>query len=77
MLIPFRLNQHIEDLTFGINSPPQTNHAAINFEIDLVQMPSRVRFWSALTQVRGDQGPEMVHPAPNGFVGNRDTTFRQ
>ena len=48
MLIPFRLNQHVEDLAFGIDSSPQVGHAAINLEIGLVQMPGRVGLWSAL-----------------------------
>ncbi|MSP44159.1 MAG: hypothetical protein EXR08_12515, partial [Alphaproteobacteria bacterium] len=28
MLIPFRLYQHVEDLAFGIDGPPQVDHAA-------------------------------------------------
>jgi hypothetical protein len=33
MLIPFRLYQHVEDLAFSVDSPPQLDHAAINLEI--------------------------------------------
>jgi trimethylamine--corrinoid protein Co-methyltransferase len=63
MLIPFRLYQHVENLAFSIDGPPQIDHAAINLEIDLVQMPGRVRHWSALAQVRCDQGPNLITQA--------------
>ena len=75
MLIPFCLKQHAEDFAYGINGPLQVDHAAIDLEIDLVQMPGDVGLWSALAQVCDDQGPEMVNPAPNSLVGNRDAAF--
>ena len=77
MLIPFRLYQHVEDLAFGIDGPPQVDHAAINLEIDLVQVPGRVGLWSALAQVCGDHGAKMVHPPANCLVRDRDTSLRQ
>jgi hypothetical protein len=40
--VPFRLDQHVEDLTLGIDGAPKIDHAAIDFQIDLVQMPSRM-----------------------------------
>ncbi len=30
------------------NRPPEVDHAAVDFQIDLVQMPSRVRFRATL-----------------------------
>ena len=42
MLVPLRLDQHIEDLALGIDGAPQVDHAAIDLEIDLTQMPARV-----------------------------------
>ena len=39
--VPFCLDQHVEDLALGIHGAPKIDHAAIDFQIDLVQMPSR------------------------------------
>src|SRR5258708_4104629 len=77
MLVPFRLDQHIEDLALGVDGTPKIDHAAIDLEIDLIQMPARVGPRSAFTQVRSDQRPEMVDPAPNGLVGDRNAAFCQ
>ena len=40
-------------------------------------MPSRVGFGSAFAQVRCDLGSKMVHPAPDGLIGDHDPAFRQ
>ena len=77
MLVPFRLDQHIEDLALGVDGAPQVDHAAIDLEINLIQMPARVGFRSASTQVRCDHRPEMVYPAPNGLVGDRNAALCQ
>ena len=50
--VPFRLDQHVEDLALGIDGAPKIDHAAIDFQIDLVQMPSRMGLRSAFAQVR-------------------------
>ena len=34
-------------------------------------------FGSAFAQVRCDHWPEMVHPAPDGLIGDHDPAFRQ
>ena len=39
VLISLRLNQHIEDLAFGVHGPPKVDHSAIDLQIDLVEMP--------------------------------------
>jgi hypothetical protein len=39
MLVPFRLDQHIEDLALGVDGAPQVDHAPIDLEINLIQMP--------------------------------------
>ena len=49
MLVPFRLDQHIEALALGIDGAPQVDHAAIDLHIDLIQMPTRVGFGPAFT----------------------------
>src|SRR5882762_1837198 len=77
MLVSFRLDQHIEDLALGIDGAPQIDQAAIDLEIDLIQMPARVGLRSAFAQVCCDHRPYMVYPAPNGLVGDRNAAFCQ
>jgi hypothetical protein len=36
-LVALRLNQHIENLAFSVDSPPKVDHSAVDFQID----PSR------------------------------------
>src|SRR5450631_1340127 len=40
-------------------------------------MPGRVRLWPALAQVGSDRRPEVVHPASNRLVGDREPAFRE
>ena len=77
MLVSLGLDQHIEDLAFGVDSPPKVDHSAVDFQIDLVEMPSRMRLQATLSQVGGDHRSEMVHPTPNRLVGHRHSAFRQ
>ena len=73
-LVPFRLDQYIEDLALGLDGQRhQIDHAAIDFQIDFVKMPSRIGFGSAFAgaEVRRDDRPEVVHPAADSFVGRR------
>ena len=77
MFIPFRLGKHIENLAFGIYGSPKIGHATVDLEVDLVQMPGGVGPGPTSAQDRCDPRSEMVHPAPNGLVGNRDAAFRQ
>jgi hypothetical protein len=49
--------------------PPKVDHSAVDFQIDLVQMPSPVRLQATLPQICSDHRSEMIHPAPNRFVG--------
>ena len=75
MLVPLRLDQHVQDLAFSINSAPEIDHASVDLEIDLIQMPGCVGLRSALAQVCSDQWPKVVHPAPDRLVGDRDAAF--
>ena len=64
--------------TPGSRSMPKSG--IVNPMIDaqsFVRMPSRVGLGSAFAQVRRDHRPEMVHPAPNGLVGDHDPTLSQ
>ena len=76
-LVPPALDQHIEDLAFGVDSAPEVDHAAIDLEIDFVHMPGRVGLRSAFAQVRRDLGSKMIHPAPDGLLGFHDPTLGQ
>src|SRR3984893_14549652 len=44
--VPPSLDQHVEDL--GVDGAPQIDHPAIDFQIDFVQMPSRMGFGSGV-----------------------------
>src|ERR1700721_1174628 len=55
----------------------RSNHAAIDFQIGFVRMPGGVGFGTAFAQVRRDHRPEMVHPAADRVVGDRDAALRQ
>ena len=67
-LVPPALDQHIKHFALGIHGAPKIDHAAGDFQIDLIQMPGRVGLGPAFAQVRRDHRPEMVHPAPNSLV---------
>ena len=76
-LVPLALDQNIKDFALGVDGAPQIGHAAIDFEIDLVEMPSRVRLGAASAQVRCNHWPEMVHPPAHCFISNRNAAFCQ
>src|SRR5271157_1162473 len=77
MLVSLGLDQHVEDLALSVDSPPEIDHTAVDFQIDLVEMASRMRFQTTLAQVGRDHRSEMVHPTPNRLVRHRDSAFRQ
>src|ERR1700722_13074116 len=77
VLVSLGLDQHIENLALSIDGPPQVDHSAVDFQIDFVEMPGRVRLLATLSQVGGDHRSEMVHPTPNRLVGHRHSAFRQ
>jgi hypothetical protein len=68
ILVPPALDQHVEHFAFGVDGPPQIDHAAIDLQIDFVEMPGRMGPGPALAQVGCNTRPEMVHPAPNGLL---------
>ena len=51
-LVPFRLDQDVEDLALGIDGAPKIDHAAVDFQIDFVQMPDCVELRSGIAQVQ-------------------------
>jgi hypothetical protein len=62
---------------FGVDSSPQIDHAASDFQIDFIQMPGGVGIGTASAQVRRDRRPKMVPPTPNGLIRDRNATLRQ
>ena len=40
-------------------------------------MPGRMRFGTALAELRGDYRPQVVHPAAHGLVLDRDPLLRE
>jgi hypothetical protein len=70
--VAFGLDQHIKNLALGVDGAPKINHPPIDFQIDFVKMPGRMRFRTALAQMRGDHRTEVVQPAAHGLVRDRD-----
>jgi hypothetical protein len=56
MLVSLRLDQHIGDFPFSVDGAPEMNHPPIDFQIDLVEMPSGVRLADAVCQRRDETG---------------------
>ena len=77
MLVALGLDQHIENLALGVDGAPQINHPPIDFQIDFVKMPGRMRLRAALAQMRGDHRPEVVHPAAHGLVRDCDPALSE
>ena len=71
-LVPPALDQHIKHFALGVHGAPKIDHAAGDFQIDLIQVPGRVGLGSTFAEIRRDHGPEMIHPAPDGLVGDHD-----
>ena len=49
VLVSLGLDQHIENLALRVDGPPKVDHSAVDFQIDLIQMPSRVRIQPTLS----------------------------
>src|SRR5271166_418859 len=69
VLVSLGLDQHIEDLDFGVNCPPEIDHAAADFQIDLVEIPSRMRLQTTLSQ--GGPRSSVRNASPNAERSRR------
>src|SRR5208282_6152121 len=83
VLISLGPDQHIEDLALGVDGPPEIDHAAVDFQIDLVEMPSRVRFQATLSRWVNHFGPMIaadLRPRPRchsaSTQGDKSAAFR-
>ncbi len=74
ILVSLRLYKH---LASGVESAPEVHLGPVDLQEDPVEMPGRVRLWPTPAQIRSDQWPKMIHPAPNRLVGNRNAAFGQ
>jgi hypothetical protein len=52
-LVSSALDQHVEHFALGVDGTPQIDHAAIDLEIDFVEMPSRMWLRPAFGQRPG------------------------
>ena len=77
MLVALGLDQHIQNLALGVDGAPQVNHAPIDFQVDLVKMPDRMRSGTALSQFRCNDRSEMIYPASDCFVRNYNSALRE
>ena len=48
-LVAPSLHQEVENLAFGVDGPPKVDHSAVDFQIDLVEMPSRMGLQATLS----------------------------
>lgn len=62
-LVSLGLNQGVKHFALGIDGAPQVRHAAGDLQIHLIEMPGRMRSWSAFSEFRADPRSEVVHPA--------------
>jgi hypothetical protein len=51
VLVALGLDQRIENLALGVDGAPQINHPPIDFQIDFVKMPGRMRALSRRWQL--------------------------
>jgi hypothetical protein len=63
---------NIENLALGIDGGAIDKPSAPRFQIDFVKIPNRMRFLTAPSQMRGRHWPEVVHPAAQGLVRERE-----
>ena len=56
-LVPPALDQHIKHFAVGIHGAPKIDHAAGDFQIDLIQMPDRVGLGLRLRRSAAIMGP--------------------
>ncbi len=48
-LVSLGLKQDVEQFALGIDGAPEVDHAASDLQIHLIEMPRRMRSWSALS----------------------------
>jgi hypothetical protein len=67
--VAFDLEQHIQDLAFRINSPPEIHLFATNTDEHFVEMPPSMRLGALHPQPACDRWTEGEDPSPDALVG--------
>ena len=60
----------MQNLTLSVDGALQIDHPPIDFQMDFVKMPDRMRCGTASAQFRCDDRTEMIYPPSNSFVRN-------
>jgi hypothetical protein len=76
-LIPLGLDQHLEDLAFGIDGAPEVHLPTANPNEHFIQVPPTVRFKTPRPQPACNCWSEGEHPSPDSLVGYCDSTLGQ
>jgi hypothetical protein len=76
-LITLGLEEHVQDLAFRIDSPPEVHLFATHTDEHLVQVPSPVRPRASGPQPSCDRRTEDEHPTPDTLVRDHDAPLGQ
>lgn len=76
-LVPLALNEHLQDLAFVIDDPPQRHQSAADAHDHFVQVPVPAERRPEALQVAGDRWPERHHPAAHRLVRHVEAALRQ
>src|SRR5215211_8189583 len=76
-LITLGLEEHVQDLAFRIDSPPQIHLFATHTDEHLVHVPSSMRPGASRPQPACDCRAEGEHPTPDTLVGDLDAPLGQ
>ena len=68
---------HLDEAYLKIDGRMVYLWRAVDLQINFVQMPDRMWLGPALSQVRCDDRPEMIHPASDCLVGDRNSTLSE
>ena len=75
-LVASGLDENVEKFTLGIHGTPKIDQPTPDFQIDLIEMPSRMWLRPAFAKIGRDLGSKMVHPAAYRLIGNHDSAYR-
>jgi hypothetical protein len=71
------LNQHVQNLAFAVDRPPQEHVSATNPDNHFVKVPSVIRRRTPAHQTGGNLGAEFHRPAADALITDIDATLRQ
>ena len=74
-LVPALLDEHVENLTFLVDSPPHEHPLAVDPDHHLVEMPDIVGATTSTADVRSNGRTELVGPAAHRFIADIDPAF--